>query len=149
MSKNIRDAKTSKPTKDEGHLRDHALGFPAVREDFPWGHRAFKVKNKTFLFLAVEEDGWLSLSVKLPSSGNFALLRPFAKPTGYGLGKSGWITARFRPNEQPPLDLLCEWLDESYRAIAPKHLVAKLDEGDGEPPKLKRAKSRRPGKRRS
>jgi hypothetical protein len=36
------------------------------------------------------------------------------------------VTAQFGPNDKPPLDLLEEWLDESYRAVAPKRLVAEL-----------------------
>jgi hypothetical protein len=55
-----------------------------------------------------------------------ALTLPFTSPTGYGLGKSGWVTATFGPKEAPPLDLLEDWIDESYRAQAPKKLVATL-----------------------
>ena len=109
----------------ERRLRKFALGFPEVHEDHPWGHSAFKVKKKTFLFLAVD-GGELSLSVKLPESGNFALMQPYASPTEYGLGKSGWVTARFPAKQKPPLPLLERWIDESYRAIAPKKLVAAL-----------------------
>lgn len=107
-------------------LRRFALGFPETIEEFPWGHRAFKVKKKTFLFLAADASG-LSLSVKLPESRGIALTLPFAQPTGYGLGKSGWVTASFPGRRKPPLDLLKEWIEESYRAIAPKKLVAFLD----------------------
>ena len=109
----------------EASLRKFALGFPETEEEFPWGHRAFKVKKKTFLFLAVE-DSVLSLSVKLPESRGVALTLPFAQPTGYGLGKSGWVTASFPKGKKPPLDLLEEWIEESYRAIAPKKLVRTL-----------------------
>jgi predicted DNA-binding protein (MmcQ/YjbR family) len=83
------------------------------------------VKGKTFVFLALDEEG-LSLSAKLPLSGVAALALPFASPTGYGLGKSGWVTARFAAGDEVPLELLHEWLDESYRAIAPKKLSARL-----------------------
>ena len=55
-----------------------------------------------------------------------ALLLPFATPTGYGLGKSGWVSAHFVASDDPPLALLREWIDESYRAVAPKTMVAKL-----------------------
>lgn len=106
-------------------LRDQALGYPETTEDFPWGHSAFKVKGKSFLFLATDE-GWLSLSMKLPQSREFALEYPFTKPTGYGLGKAGWVSARFDGNDEVPMDVLSSWLDESYRAIAPKRLVATL-----------------------
>ena len=94
----------------------------------PWGHHAIKVKGKSFLFLAAE-GGELSLSAKLPSSGTVALKLPFASPTEYGLGRSGWVTARFSRGARVPLGILRMWIDESYRAIAPKRLVARLDPG--------------------
>jgi len=111
-------------------LRDFALRYPETHEDFPWGERVIKVKGKVFLFLG-GKDADLSLSVKLPSSGLIALGLPFASPTAYGLAKSGWVTARFGPKAKPPLDVLRAWIDESYRAVAPKKLVATL--GDGAP----------------
>lgn len=109
-------------------LRRLALSLPEVREDHPWGHSAFKVKEKAFLFLASEE-GDLSLSMKLPQSGLIALSLPFAEPTGYGLGKSGWVTARFTASGRPPLPILAEWVLESYRTIAPRRLLARLAPG--------------------
>lgn len=113
-------------TRTEKALREFAMKYPEATEDFPWGHRAIKVKGKAFVFMA-DEEGSFSLSVKLPQSRDMAHDLPFAEPTGYGLGKSGWITARFGAKEKPPLELLKGWIDESYRAIAPKKLVKALD----------------------
>ncbi len=110
----------------EGVLRSYALGFPESTEEFPWGERAIKVRNKTFVFMR-SELGEFSISVKLPKSKDLALTLPFTEPTHYGLGKSGWITARFTVGAVPPLEMLKEWVDESYRTIAPKKLVAQLD----------------------
>ncbi len=111
----------------ELELRDYAMTFPESTEDHPWGHRAIKVKGKSFLFLGGEKDTKeLSLSVKLPSSRDLAADLPFAEPTGYGLGKSGWVTARFAKAGDVPMDMLKAWIDESYRAIAPKKLVKGL-----------------------
>lgn len=106
-------------------LRDFALGYPGAHEDFPWGDRVLKVKGKVFLFLGAR-DGGLGLSVKLPHSNAAALMLPFASPTGYGLGKSGWVSAQFPKRVKPPMEMLRQWIDESYRAIAPKKLVAQL-----------------------
>jgi predicted DNA-binding protein (MmcQ/YjbR family) len=106
-------------------LRDFALSFPEAYEEFPWGERVAKVKGKVFVFLGMDGDE-LGLSVKLPQSGMLALGLPFASPTGYGLGKAGWVTARFAKREKAPVDLLRSWIDESYRAVAPKKLVAAL-----------------------
>ena len=119
--------KTSTQRKYEASLRKYALGFPETHEDFPWGERVVKVKKKVFVFMGLP-DGRLTLSVKLPESQSIALMLPFTEPTGYGLGKSGWITAKFEANEKPPEDLLREWIEESYRAVAPKKLVASLSE---------------------
>lgn len=111
----------------EAAVRRIAMGYPEATEDFPWGHSAFKVKGKAFVFMATEDDE-LSISVKLPKTGRSALALPFASPTGYGLGKSGWVTARFPGGRNVPLDAISEWIDESYRTIAPKKLVASLNE---------------------
>lgn len=106
-------------------LRARALEYPEAWEDSPWGERAMKVRKKVFLFCG-EPEGGLSLSVKLPHSAPFALAEPFTTPTGYGLGKAGWVSARFARGEAVPVDLLLDWLDESYRAVAPKTLVKQL-----------------------
>jgi predicted DNA-binding protein (MmcQ/YjbR family) len=106
-------------------IRKYALGMPEASEDFPWGHRAFRVNKKVYLFLAWD-DGVFSLTAKLPQSQSVALMLPFAEPTGYGMGKSGWVTAKFSGKTAVPVPLLCRWTDESYRAVAPKKLAALL-----------------------
>jgi len=123
-------------------MRRHALSFPETHEDFPWEeHRAVKVKGKAFLFMGMSPTE-LSFSVKLPQSRDIALMLPFAKPTGYGLGKSGWVSGLFEADAKPPVDMLLAWLDESYRAIAPKKLVAQL----GATPQAAPAKAATPAK---
>ena len=107
-------------------VRKYALGMPQATEDFPWGHRAFRIGKKVFLFLAWD-DGVFSLTAKLPRSQAMALALPFAEPTGYGMARSGWVTARFSGRASVPLPLLYAWIDESYRAIAPKRVAALLD----------------------
>jgi len=117
-----RPARSSRLAKAEAELRKAALALPESYEEFPWGHRAMKVNGKTFVFLVLDEEV-LSLSLKLPCSGLFALTLPFAMPTEYGLGRSGWVTARFRPRDRIPLGLLRDWIEESYAAVAPKRLL--------------------------
>lgn len=123
----------------ETALRRYALGFPEAWEDFPWGERVVKVGKKVFVFMG-HADTQLTLSVKLPESQTVALMLRFAEPTGYGLGKSGWVTARFAANENPPEDLLREWIEESYRAVAPKKLVATLSGETRRPKKVTKSK---------
>ncbi len=106
-------------------LRGYGLSLPEAVEEMPWGHSALKVRKKTFVFLNLEETEF-SLSVKLPVSRDFALIFDWAEPTGYGLGRSGWITGRFAPGDEIDLELLQRWIAESYRAVAPKKLGALL-----------------------
>ena len=111
--------------KAEKTLKEFALGFPETYEEFPWGHRAVKVGKKVFAFMGLNDEG-MFLSVKLPESNHAALALPFTEPTGYGLGKSGWVSANFGLEETPPVELLQDWIEESYCAIAPKKLMAQL-----------------------
>ncbi|TMD66479.1 MAG: MmcQ/YjbR family DNA-binding protein [Chloroflexi bacterium] len=106
-------------------LRRFALRYPEAKEDFPWGDRTVKVRGKIFAFLG-QGDGTLNLTVKLPQSADAALGLPFTSPTRYRLGRSGWVSARFPDGRALPLDMFCDWIDESYRAVAPASLVRAL-----------------------
>ena len=107
-------------------LRAHGLAYPGAHTKSPWpGHLDLAVNGKTFAYLSLEDEP-LSISCKLPFRAAEALKLPNVTPTGYGLGRSGWVTATFAPGEAPPLDLLKDWIDESYRAQAPKSLVKQL-----------------------
>jgi predicted DNA-binding protein (MmcQ/YjbR family) len=139
--------KTNPMNKYEAELREIALGYPGAYEEFPWGERVIKVNAKVFVFLGKHEDQSFGLSAKLPHSREAALMLPFASPTGYGLGKAGWVNAEFAPNEKPPLELLRQWIDESYRAIAPKKLVAQLDGSAPAPSTAKPARARKTASR--
>jgi predicted DNA-binding protein (MmcQ/YjbR family) len=108
-------------------VRKHALSYPEAVEDFPWGDQVIKVKGKVFVFLGAGKDGGFGMSAKLPETHELALTLKFVTPTGYGLGKAGWVTAQLKKGERIRLDLFKDWVDESYRAVAPKTLVKKLD----------------------
>jgi predicted DNA-binding protein (MmcQ/YjbR family) len=142
-------ARTAKVPQHELALRDHAMTYPEVHEDFPWGHRAMKVRGKAFAFLGNASHGQqdMSVSLKLRASHETALLFPFVEPTGYGMGKSGWVTATFAPGEEPPMPILKSWIDESYRLIAPKRLVATLPplaDADEEAPRRAASRAAKP-----
>lgn len=110
---------------DAKTLRKAALAFPQTVEDFPWGHFAFKVAGKkAFLFMGAGDDGGFSCSMKLPFRNEEALTLKGAEPTGYGMAKSGWVTFNFSAKAKPPLAKLTDYLDESWRAVAPKKLSA-------------------------
>jgi predicted DNA-binding protein (MmcQ/YjbR family) len=119
-------------------LRAFGLRYPGAHTKSPWpGHNDLAVNDKTFAYLSVPGEP-LGISCKLPHSSAAALMLPNTKPTEYGLGKSGWVSATF-PDGEVPVDMLKAWIDESYRAQAPKKLVRALEE---EAPTTKR-KARR------
>ena len=122
-------------------MRAFALGLPAAAEDFPWGEAVVKVERTgvpspawrrglvhgpMFLWLGPADAEPAAVAVKLTTSHDRAVAVGGARPTrASGLGQWGWLTV--------PLDggagvgLVCEWVEESYRNVAPKRLVAELD----------------------
>jgi predicted DNA-binding protein (MmcQ/YjbR family) len=104
-------------------LEAFALALPGAFRDTPWdGSPVAKVGKKIFVFFGSGADP--SISVKLPDSADHALSLEGAVPTSYGLGRHGWVTV---PVVATPPDLLQDWIEESYRTIAAKRLVAELD----------------------
>ena len=125
-----RAAKTAKSARLD-RLRDevlaYALSLPGAFEDHPWGETVAKVGKKVFVFFGSEASPtWPSMTVKLVESHDQAMAIPGTEPTGYGLGKSGWVTFEPAPEEMPSLETLKSWIDESYCAQAPKKLAAQI-----------------------
>jgi predicted DNA-binding protein (MmcQ/YjbR family) len=111
-------------------LRAWGLTLPGAHSKAPWPeHDDLAVKDKTFAYLPAKGRPF-SLSCKLPYTGYEALQLPFAEPTGYGLGKSGWISLNPGEDDIPGIEQLKTWVEESYRAQAPRTLVKELDARD-------------------
>lgn len=108
-------------------LRALGMTFPGAHGKSPWpGHDDLAVKDRTFAYLSLEGQPF-SISFKLPYTSHEALALPCTNPKGYGLGKSGWVTFEPGEGQMPPIERLKDWLDESYRAQAPRKLVKELD----------------------
>src|SRR6187431_3113 len=106
-----------------GSLEAFALDLPGAFRDTPWdGDVVAKVGKKIFVFFGSGAEA--AISVKLPESADHALSIDGARPTSYGLGRHGWVTV---PVGETAPDLLQDWIEESYRTIATKRLVAELD----------------------
>jgi len=109
-------------------LRAVCLAFPEATERPFGGHRspAFRIRDK--LFLTLSEDG-AYLTVKA-GPGEQSLLvasdpdRFFVPPY---VGSKGWVGVR----TDPPVDWeeVAELAEDSYRLIAPRRLVDRLDTG--------------------
>jgi predicted DNA-binding protein (MmcQ/YjbR family) len=115
-------------------MREFALGLPGAWEDVPWeGETVAKVGKKVFVFNIEPADtvtDRLQFSVKLPESGDAARSLPYTSPTGYGLGRAGWVTVDLASGpdaDPPPVDVFLDWIEESYRAVALKKYIAELD----------------------
>ncbi|MGH3110919.1 MAG: MmcQ/YjbR family DNA-binding protein [Gaiellaceae bacterium] len=106
-------------------LLEFALSLPEAWEDRPWEEDTVgKVRKKIFVFLGGPAS--TQMTVKLVESHAHALSIEGARPSAYGLGKSGWVTVPLAANGVD-LSLLREWIEESYRIVAPKLLVTELD----------------------
>lgn len=117
------------PLDVHDRVRAFALGLPEAYEDFPWGDAVAKVAKKVFVFFGSGDDpSAAGMSVKLADSHGYAMSRAGTEPSGYGLGASGWVNVTFTRTDVD-VDELLEWVEESYRLVAPKRLVKLLDAG--------------------
>lgn len=116
--------------KVRDQLRAFALSLPDATLDHPWDSDVVKTNGakKIFVFLGHDDpDHPTTIGVKLGESLEQALQLPVAEPTGYGLGRSGWVTITLGAGA-PPAAVLEDWIEESYRRIALKRNVQALDE---------------------
>jgi predicted DNA-binding protein (MmcQ/YjbR family) len=114
MSSGVRDA-----------VRAFAASLPEAWEDHPWGESVFKVGKKVFVFFGVlDDDPRLRFTVKLRDAHEEAMSFEWVGPAGYGLDRGGWVTC-VAPDDVP-VEMVTGWVEESYRSVAPKKLVALL-----------------------
>jgi predicted DNA-binding protein (MmcQ/YjbR family) len=107
-------------------LEQFALSLPEAWVDNPWGDRVVKVRKKIFVFLSSSDSEKPGLTVKLPESRDHALSFEGSVLPGYGLGKAGWVTIYVDSVPKEEREVLIDFVEESYRTIAPKTLVKQL-----------------------
>ena len=86
---------------------------------------AFKARKKSFLFLG-ELDGRYNIMVRLGDSRFEAEAVAEKDPDLVSVGPH-WVTAEFANKYKFPVGLVARWIDESFRLVAPKKLIAELD----------------------
>ena len=122
-------------------VREFALSLPGAAEDFPWGETVIKVPRKPGTPPWVKEGGvygpmflWMGrrdvdmpfVCVKLSTSYEEAVAVAHAAPTTIsGLGQWGWLTVRLAEADVP---LVCDWVEESYRNVAPRRFLVELNQ---------------------
>lgn len=95
------------------------------------GEPTFRVRNKNFVFSSKDGTG---ISVKLPKEEAAAVVatEPDAEPTGYGLGRHGWVSLRLATDaDEARWQQVEEWVRTSYTLVAPKKLANQVLEEDG------------------
>ncbi len=100
----------------------------AIRVDIEaWGGEpTFRVRTKNFVF---SNHDATSLSFKLTKDEAEAVVAtdPAAVPTGYGLGRHGWVSLELGPDPSPERWAeVVEWIETSYTLVAPKALARQV-----------------------
>ena len=96
-----------------------------------WGdHPTFRIRGKNFVFC---DQAARDLSLKLPKEEAAAVVAtdPAVHPTGYGLGRHGWVA--FSVEEDASDERwrqIEEWVRTSYTLVAPKRLARLVIEED-------------------
>ena len=88
-----------------------------------WGDEpTFRVRGKTFIFT---DPNAHALSVKLSKEEAAAVVAtdPLAEPTGYGLGRHGWVSVRIGNGGRDRWGQVEEWVRTSYTLVAPRALA--------------------------
>jgi predicted DNA-binding protein (MmcQ/YjbR family) len=92
-----------------------------------WGdHPTFRVRGKNFVFCDQEAR---HLSLKLPKDEAAAVVatEQSVEPTGYGLGRHGWISVTVDENaDDERWQQIEEWVRTSFTLVAPKTLARQV-----------------------
>jgi predicted DNA-binding protein (MmcQ/YjbR family) len=97
------------------------------------GEPTFRVRGKTFVFT---DTGATGVSVKLGREEAAAVVatEPGVEPTGYGLGRHGWVSVPIaRGAGDVRWAVVEEWVRTSYTLVAPKGLGRRVLEEDAGP----------------
>jgi len=98
------------------------MALPETGEGTSCVNRAFTVRRKNFLFLG-EKEGNIRFMAKLTDSFDAASALEDPRLV---VGKFGWVTLNFPPDDPFDRELLEAWLHESFRAIAPRAVLKQL-----------------------
>jgi predicted DNA-binding protein (MmcQ/YjbR family) len=127
-------AAKKKPLTNLARLEAIAARLPeAERVDVEaWdGQPTFRVRTKNFVFTNAAAD---QMSVKFPKEEAEAIVatEDGAEPTGYGLGRHGWVRLPLAADaDDERWQLIEEWVRTSYTLVAPKTLARRVLDEDG------------------
>ena len=119
------------PTDPLARLRAVCLELPDATEKLAWGEPTFRVKDKLFAMYASATNhhggGRPAVWIKATPANQDLVLREdpdrYFKPPY--VGPSGWIGVWL--DQRPTWSAVQGLLDDGYRLVAPKRLLAELD----------------------
>lgn len=117
-------------------VRRRALALPEVTERLSHGAPTFFVRDKKTFVMCHDDhhgDGRLAIWVAAPPGVQGTLVdeepdRFFVPPY---VGHRGWLGVRLEPSFEPDPDEVAHIVEDAYRTVAPKTLVARLDADTG------------------
>ena len=94
------------------------------------GEPTFRVRGKNFVFTDEAASG---ITVKLPKEEAAAVVAtdPKAQPSGYGLGRHGWVSIELGSASESRWQQVEEWVRTSYTLVAPASLAKIVLAEDG------------------
>lgn len=118
------------PTDPLIRLRALCLALPGATEQVAWGESTFRAKKMFATFAGADNHhgaGRLAAWIKASPMNQELLIASdperFFKPPY--VGPSGWIGVWL--DRRPPWKQVTSLLEDGYRAVAPKSLLAQLD----------------------
>ncbi|MDR2937382.1 MAG: MmcQ/YjbR family DNA-binding protein [Prevotellaceae bacterium] len=104
---------------DIEEVREYCIAKNGVTESFPFDDTAlvFKVCDKMFALLSIDDDAWLNL--KCEPEKAIELREQFSEVTpGFHMNKKMWNTIQIK--SALPHSLIYEWIDDSYKLVVAK-----------------------------
>lgn len=103
------------------------MSFPKTEEGQSCVNRAFKAGGKNFVFVG-EKEQLCNVRLKIDASIPELAKLADSDPERFQVGKGGWALLRFPPDDPPEVADLERWITESFLLLAPKKVVALLDQ---------------------
>jgi len=121
-----RQPKSQKPAKTAiQRVRSICLSLPDTKETLTWGKPHFRVNDKIFAGCD-EEEGGLVIGFKLLPLHAQEIIKDHRFRRAPYVGHKGWVSMTI--SEVEDWDEVRELILESFRLIATKRTLAKLDE---------------------
>lgn len=114
------------------------MALPQVEEGVSCNKASFKAGGKAFLFVGTG-DGTTNVMLKLKDSVPAAVRLATAHPATYQIGGHNWVTITLGDKQALPTELPTHWIEESYRLLVPKRVLASQN---GQKPHTSRPKAR-------